>query len=542
MMPLAGNGNGPDGTFAEPFRAMLPRREAIRRMCLLAIGATAATSVTSACSDSTAQGQINASRVPWPKGLVAVWDFQQDSAGGNVVTARTGLQSIILTARESKTVRKDATDPGPFGPSLVLDGETVFVKDGDIGALDMSKGSGQVTVVNWVNDTAGNHDDMAGGKATNGIAFRAGAHCEGGPEEARQYGSYFDASYFLGWSHGHYTPHIGAQDGPSPGYPWNRDYAGSARKYFTGVGQGQWHMEAFTYDGHQIIAYVDGLSDIWKDVAEPEPLVSGYTLRQTVDRNPYLLDKPINGSPTTKRFSIGAALYGSPPFPGINFTKGNLGGVAVFNRALSPEEIMAIRLATLRPNEPITRYAFEVTSPFAHGMKEIGWTAKAERGCVDVSADVGEHYRVSRPDGATRAFLRKASTAIGATWVPITGLSCSQVKRVRFKLTSATPSASAQRILVRVAGDWWASESTYRTVTAHPDPPDWRRAETAIHTMSWDRGRWRPVTIEDEQILSIAESTNSDAIPPSPLQAIGFISEGGDGSLVRITDVELLPN
>ncbi|QPG69703.1 LamG domain-containing protein [Mycolicibacterium mucogenicum] len=472
-----------------------------------------------------------------------MWDFQDDPTGGNTVTARTGAQSTTLTARGSKTVSKDSGDPGPFGPSLVLDGETVFVKDGDIAALDVSKTGGQVTLINWVNDTADDHDDPQNGKSANGMAFRAGSHCEGGPAEARQYGSYFDGFFYLGWSWGHYTPHIGAQDGPSPGYPWNRDYAASARKYFTGVGQGRWHMEAFTYDGHEIVAYVDGLSDMWKGVTEPAPMEPGYTLRQTVDRNPYVLDKPINGSPTTKRFSIGAALYGSPPFPGINFTKGKLGGVAVFDRALSAEEIMAVRLGTLLPGEPITRYSFEVTSPGGHPLKEIGWTAKSDPNCTDVSGDIGEGYRVSRPEGATKAFLRKASTQIGATWVPLTGLSSTQVKRIRFKLASKTPAAGEQRILVRVDGKWWASQLTYKTKTEQPDMPDWTKAETATHVMSWDKGQWRPATIDesDPGELSISDDTNADSIPAGPLQAIGFFSEGGDGSLVRLTDVELLP-
>jgi hypothetical protein len=469
--------------------------------------------------------------------LVAAWDFQGDQEGGNTVTARVGPESLTLTARGTKTVVKDAVDRGPFGPSLVLDGKTVFVKDGDIGALDVTKDGGtQVTVVNWVNDTAGNHDDTA-----NGIAFRAGSHCEGGVESARQYGSYFDDIMYFGWSHGHYAPHIGAQDGPSPGYPWNRDYAGSARKYFTGVGQGQWHMEAFTYDGEKIIAYVDGLADEWKNVAEPPPIDPNYTLHQTVDRNPFFLGKPINNSPTMKRFSIGAAVIGGPPFDGVNFTTGKLGGVAVFNRALSAEEIMAIRLGTLRPGEPITMYSFEVTAAGPHPLNEIGWTAAATPKNVDVSAAVGENYRVLRPAGSPKAFLRKASPQIGATWIPLTGLSGLQVKRVRFKLLSEKPSSAPQRVLIREGDKWWASDAVYGTSSAQPDETQWSQAEITTHTMSWDQGTWRSVTI-DPGILQMALSTNDEPISPDNLNAIGFMSAGGDGSVVRVTDLELLPD
>lgn len=543
MTPSASG--GPDGTAATGSDELLSRREAVRRLCLLAVGSAVGTSLASACADSTPYGRIDAESFAWPKGLIAMWDFQGDSPGSHSVTSRTGPQSTTLAARGDKTVKKDSGDPGPFGPSLLLDGETVFVKDGDIGALDVSKTGGQVTVVNWVNDTAADHDDTVDGKPVNGMAFRAGSHCEGGAEEARQYGSYFDGSFYLDWSHAHYTPHIGAQDGASPGYPWNRDYAASARKYFTGVGQGQWHMEAFTYDGHQIVAYVDGLSDIWKDVPEPEPNVPGFTLRQTVDRNPFILDKPINGSPTKKRFTIGGAVLGNPPaFAGVNFTKGKLGGVAVFNRALTAEEIMAIRLGTLRPGEPITKYSFEVSSMGRHPMKDIGWTAKSGPNCADVSADTDEHYHVARQEGASKAYLQMASTAIGATWVPITGLSSTQVKRVRFKLSAAASSASGQRLMVRVGDKWWTSDAAYTTNTVQKDIPDWPHADTVTHAMSWDKGHWRSVTIDEsgDGALSIAEGTNQDSIPAGPLQAIGFIADGGDGSVVRVTDVELLSN
>lgn len=538
MTALAGD--GPDSITSSVSEGLMSRREAVRRLCLLAVGVTASSSLAAACSSPAPYGRIDAGTFAWPKGLVSLWDFQGDAAGGNTVTSRTGPQSTTLTARGSKTVGKDSGDPGPFGPSLVLDGETVFVKDGDLGQLDVSKSGGQVTVINWVNDTANNHDDIVNDKPTNSLAFRAGSHVEGGPGETRQYGSYFDAPFFLGWSHAHYSPHIGAQDGPSPGYPWNRDYAGSARKYFTGVGQGQWHMEAFTYDGHQIVAYVDGLTDIWKGVAEPAPIVPGFTMHETVDRNPYVLNKPINGSPTTKRFTIGAALYGEPPFPGINFTKGKLGGVAVFNRALTSDEILAIRLGTLRPGDAITKYSFEVTSPGAHALGDIGWTAKAGANCTDVSWGVDEDYRVSRPEGATKAFLRKASTSIGAAWVPLSSLSNTQVKRVRFKLASRTPAAAGQRVLVRVGDRWWASATEYATKTPQPDAPDWSRAEVMTHIMSWEKGNWRSVTVDDSGTLTIAQDANTEAIPQGPMQAIGFVSEGGDGSLVRLTDFELL--
>lgn len=549
-------GERPERDFVQARHRSVSRREAVRRLGLLGLGVTAGIPLVGACTqgpeyagrdtdDPNSSGNSpiaareigNTGGIPWPPGLVAMWDFQEDPKGGNAITSRMGAESVTLIARGTSTVVKDAVDPGPFGPSLVLDGATVFVKDGEIGGLDVTQNGGtQVTVINWVNDTARSHDDTG-----DGISFRAGSHVEGGPESARQYGSYFDDSAYLGWSHGHYSPHISAQDGPSPGYPYLRDFAASARKVFTGVGQGQWHMEAFTYNGAEIIAYIDGLADVWKAVQECQPLQPGYTLRQTVDRNPFFLGKPINNSPTMKRFSIGAAISGEPPFEGVNFTTGRLGGVAVFNRALTAEEIMAIRIRTLRPDEPITTYSFEVTSTGPQPLDDIGWSATAGLNNVDVSADVGDDYRISRPDGATKAFLRKASSTIGATWVPLTGLSSAQVKRVRFKLLSSTSSSAPQRLLVKIGDQWWASATAYSMGKPASDETDWSQASLITHAMANDKGRWRSVSL-GSGVLKVDADANDKAISTGPLNSIGFISEGGDGSNARITDLELLPD
>jgi len=168
-------------------------------------------------------------------------------------------------------------------------------------------------------------------------------------------------------------------------------------------------------------------------------------------------------------------------------------------------------------------------------------TAVAAPDNVDVSAGVGDDYRASLPVGSPKAFLRKASPAIGAAWVPLTGLSGLQVKRVRFKLLSALPSSAPQRVLIRLGDRWWASDAVYGTKKAHSDDKGWSRAEIATHTMSWDPGTWRSVTIEPG-ILGMDENANGEPISPDNLSAIGFMSEGGNGSVVRITDLELLPN
>lgn len=475
-------------------------------------------------------------------GLVALFDFQHDLVGGNAVTSRVGKQPITLTARGSKTVVKDAADPGPFGPSLVLDGATVFAKTGALGALDPSTVGDQVTVVAWVKDSAANHDDGA-----NGIAFRAGSHDDVTP--ARQYGIYFDGNGFI-WSKGHLTPHIGAQDGASPGYPFSHDQAASARKYFTGTGQGQWHMEAMTFDGAQIIAYVDGLTDSWLAVPEPPPSVlslsDGSYTPQVLDRNPFTLRKGINRSQTAKIFTIGGTCDASST--GINFTTGKIGGVAVFNRALSAAEIMQIRLATLLSGEAITSFGFEVASTGSKALKRAGWTAKADTN-IDVSllTSTGPEYAITRPAGGTKAYLTKTSTLIGAAWGAVTGLNSSQVRRLRFKMLSALTTSAAQRLLVKVGSQWWASNTTYAATGAHAGDTDWTGAETKTHTVDWSPGNWKAVTMLDTPTaaaytnlaqnpsVSVNATNWFKASAAANATATGRTSDGAGGWVYRLT-------
>lgn len=455
----------------------------------------------SAYVDISPGAAVDAGAFPWPPGLVGLFDFKQDS--GNTLVSRMGSQPITLTAMGSKTVVKDAADPGPFGPSLVLDGATLFFKSGGIGALDVSALGDEVTVVTWVKDTANNHDDSG-----SGTSFRAGSHNDGGPP-SRQYGSYFDAGGFIG-HHGHYNPHIGAQDGASPGYPFNHDYAATHRKLFTPTGQGQWHMEAFTFNGSEITAYIDGMTDSWLAVPEPDPAYFSLTppsytdgvlssVPQILDRNPYQLHKGINRSQTTKIFTIGGSPVQTPPTTGINFTTGKLGGVAVFNRALTATEIMKIRLATLLSGEAITSFGFEMSSTGPHYLNEIGWSAGGGAANVHVGNlnSNGPEFSVNRPVSGQKSYLTKTSSTIGAAWGPVSGLNSAQIARIRFKLMSAATTSAPVRLLVKVGGQWYASNTTYSASGAHAGDTDWSGAELKTHAINWGIGNWKPVTILD---------------------------------------------
>jgi len=479
--------------------------------------------VAAQATANAAAPRITSGQFPWPSGLVALWDFQNDAVGGATLTSKVGAMDHVLTGLQGKLVAKDATDPGPFGPSLVLDGATCFAKGPGLGSLDVAQVGDQVTVIAWVNDS------VAADVGSAGYKFRAGSHCES-TTPARQYGLYFDA---WGWvySNGHLGPHIGAQDGPSTGYPFNRDQAISKRCYFTGTGQNQWHMEAMTFDGAQCIAYVDGITDIWKNAAEPPSSFFGAYSDSTyrsavVDRNPFPFKKGLNRSSTNKYFTIGAAM--SNGNAGINFTTGKLGGVAVFNRALTAAEIMQVRLMTLKSNEPISKFGLEVNRTGVNSLSETAWLGRASALCADVGTltAAGSEYAVIRPAGGSTSYLTKTSTGIGAAWIALTGLNSSQVRKVKFDLLSAATTSAAQRLLVKVGSQWWATNTTYATTTTHSGDTDWTGAETKTIDINWDAGNWLPVTLQDSTTPTAQTFTNMVNNPSLSVNATNWFKSG----------------
>lgn len=100
----------------------------------------------------------------------------------------------------------------------------------------------------------------------------------------------------------------------------------------------QWVCIAFTYDGDIIKSYLDGIFEM----REPELInntkgFDGYPDGLVQSKNPYYFPYGIgnNGSD----FTVGAVLLKN----GMgNFFKGQMGGLAVFDRALSARELKKI--------------------------------------------------------------------------------------------------------------------------------------------------------------------------------------------------------
>jgi hypothetical protein len=152
------------------------------------------------------------------------------------------------------------------------------------------------------------------------------------------------------------TPHISAEGGVTARadgskFPWCADYAATLEE----VPEEQWCTLAFTYDGEYIKAYINGIFETRELEPEKDRREDPYFIEEGPngnDRgmNPYYHGKSIfcydsgmhdetkpgGGSDFTvgARYAVGSMLREA--------TIGHFGGLAVFDRALTNDQIMAL--------------------------------------------------------------------------------------------------------------------------------------------------------------------------------------------------------
>lgn len=116
--------------------------------------------------------------------------------------------------------------------------------------------------------------------------------------------------------------HVSSHGGPTPGYKYCMDAAIGQ----TQIGFEAWHTVGFTYDGEAARAYLDGMLD------------------EREGRNPFPYPEGLyNGGADGADFTVGAVSRSGEPG---NFFHGILGALAVFRRALSPDEMAQLHRNT----------------------------------------------------------------------------------------------------------------------------------------------------------------------------------------------------
>ncbi len=243
--------------------------------------------------------------------LVALWDFAEPAGQARKAVGRDEFP-LAETGGEVKSV-----EGGPLsGRSLLMEGKSYLsLPNSEVGALNIT--SPGVTVLAWVYRT-GRQNGFIGGMWNE--------YQDGGK---RQYGLFVSLPHYNGADQ--VCGHISRTGRPTPPFPYSIDYSASPQK----IEMGRWYCVGFTYDGEYIRSYVDGVFEARE--AELIDHTKGFEgcpdgLRQS--KNPYYFPDGMgdNGSD----FTVGAVLLKS----GMgNFFLGRIGGLAVFDRALTAGEM-----------------------------------------------------------------------------------------------------------------------------------------------------------------------------------------------------------
>jgi hypothetical protein len=255
------------------------------------------------------------SKIKSTSGLVAFWDFKEDAG-----KPRKAFGEGKFPLKEQKgQIPRVSEGPISGFSALFKDSAFLSLPNHKTGKLNIYGKNQGVTVMAWV-------------KWEGKTGFVGGMWNEYASGGKRQYGLFVSLPHYNGGDQ--VCGHISYTGKPTPPFPYSIDYSASKQT----LEKSQWEFVAFTYDGEFIRSYLNGELK----VREPELLKNtkgfpGYPEGITHSKNPYFYPDGMgnNGSD----FTVGAVLLAR----GMgNYFRGQIGGLAVFNRALSPEEITGL--------------------------------------------------------------------------------------------------------------------------------------------------------------------------------------------------------
>lgn len=273
-------------------------------------------------ADLGLRGKVGPGQPATMPGLIAFWDFQGD---GPRHVAR-GVAPFVLVEQRGPIAR--ATE-GIFGQKSlrIAFGQWLRLPRSELGALDVH-GHRPLSLVAWVKPDS---DRL--------WQFIAGVWNE--RDHRRQYALFFNGAWQYDHVSGTRTPcarrahaYLSREGGHTPGHPACFSYATGA----TELPVNHWVCLALTYDGAQLAVHVNGRLD------------------EHPRHNPLPFAGPIfDGGAAGADFTVAqramAAWQDYPDgiMPVEEGFSGLLGGVAVYDRALEPDELMA--LAAYLPEE-----------------------------------------------------------------------------------------------------------------------------------------------------------------------------------------------
>lgn len=236
-------------------------------------------------------------------GLISFWDFQAPERSGY---RAKGPGEYVLRPRPEFPPE---VEEGVFGPRSIRLSPGVWLECPRIQCplLNIHGTGCEVSVVAWIRWRKVGH-----------CQFIAGMWDE--TNRARQYGLFLNLNRRYN-SHGNVHGHVSADGGPTEGNNVCLTYATGASELLTD----RWYMIAMTYDGNEAKAFVDGILDE-NPICDP---LLGQLNPLTYTKG--LFDGGIDGAD----FTVGSVYSGRRM---NNWFDGEIGGLAVFNRALDSSD------------------------------------------------------------------------------------------------------------------------------------------------------------------------------------------------------------
>lgn len=247
-----------------------------------------------------ATGQVHPHEVP---GIVCFWDFQEEPETPRVSRGSNAYR-LIEMAGPIQRVKY-----GLFGDyaARISFGQWFRAPRAECPALNIHGRDAQVSVVAWIKRAA---------KRNTKRECEAVAGMWNESRAKRQYCLFLNLKIFN--SSDQVCGHVSSLGGPTPGYRYCMD--ASIGK--TPVAFDEWKCVGFTYDSRTVCSYLDGSLDA-RDGRNPYPYVGG------------IFDGGAEGSDFTVAGVDRSNEVG-------NWFEGILGGLAVYNRALTPREMSCL--------------------------------------------------------------------------------------------------------------------------------------------------------------------------------------------------------
>lgn len=260
-------------------------------------------------------GQVSdkVNRIKATRGLVALWDFKEEAG-----QPRKSYTKLPFPLKEMNGPLARTNDGPLSGFSTIFDGKSYLsLAHSEVGPLNIYGKKQGITVVAWVKWT---------GEQTGFVGGMWNEYLDGGK---RQYGLFVSLPHYNGKNQ--VCGHISQTGKPTPPFPYSIDYSASGQE----VPPHEWVCIAFTYDCKYIKSYLNGqLEKREAELISNTKGFDGYPDGLIQSKNPYYFPYYMgnNGSD----FTVGAVLLKK----GMgNFFKGQIGGLCVFNRALSEKEL-----------------------------------------------------------------------------------------------------------------------------------------------------------------------------------------------------------